>query len=579
MHESFVNEARALAEENMASHQNARHSAAAAHCASLFHTESSQFLLHHLLGGVPASGDAASQMAERCLSAGVPAVPETLQFAKFLAFNSSDTANRLQKECFAYTSTSSSPLDSFANTIQGMIKKMTGFINMVEQYSTPAGIELLEKQINGFAAKAGDDMIKVVMKKLDKVVHEGAPKLQSGINTAIKEVGQKIGAIAGKQVGEPLISALKAPVEEVIGEALEDKEAGVKIGDMLSDVVSAKLGNMTSGVLATKIEDFLNKSVNYGIGHLGDFMDEDKEVGKLSLVEHSEWHQLGGLEGLDEAEALQLDMSGAMASIAGVLSTMVKLLPQATDNLKFAKKEIGECAKIMDSVFEGFETKGPEIFDNIAGLWKMLWTLYWVVLLPMTLGLLYYGFWASGYFGGPQWADVAEGDQEAPPPSTFRDRIGNCCTACSVCMQDFHDTQLCFWSFIIIFEVVCLLIFVISLVLCILAGVRSFMVAGCSQVYLLSDEQVCQETIVVLRQFLETYAVGIPTTPLDQICGVNNLLTCDAMSSKMKASTLHTSFFSFLAAVLSFQMIIESACLHTRARYRREISAIKEDEQ
>merc|ERR1719420_2588602 len=150
----------------------------------------------------------------------------------------------------------------------------------------------------------------------------------------------------------------------------------------------------------------------------------------------------------------------------------------------------------MDSVFANFEVKGPAIFDNIAKLWKAIWTLYFVFLLPMTLGLLYYGFWASGYFGGPKAVAAAD---EIPAPPTMSDRLCICCSACGFCMTNFHDTQLCFWSCIILFEVVCLLIFVISLVLCIFAGLKSFMIAGCSQVYLLSDDTVCQQTVSVLR--------------------------------------------------------------------------------
>jgi hypothetical protein len=148
-------------------------------------------------------------------------------------------------------------------------------------------------------------------------------------------------------------------------------------------------------------------------------------------------------------------------------------------------------------------------------------------------------------------------------------------------MTGCHDTQLCFWSCIILLEVVCLLIFVMSLVLTILAGVQAFMVSGCSQVYLLADDKICLETIKVLKNFQESFYVSDPVLEksLDSVCSNNNLLTCDLISTKMKGSAVHTVVGGFVASVLSFQMIIESACLHTQARYRRTIAAIGKNDE
>merc|ERR1719171_2091559 len=124
---------------------------------------------------------------------------------------------------------------------------------------------------------------------------------------------------------------------------------------------------------------------------------------------------------------MQQDLNGAFDKIASLLRTFLKFLPQATDNLKFAKQEVGEAAKVMDNVFGIFEHKGPAIFDKIGSLYKVLWTLYFVALLPMTLGLLYYGFWASGYFGGPLPAEGSIVDDDGP--RSFMDRCRMCCSA------------------------------------------------------------------------------------------------------------------------------------------------------
>merc|ERR1719491_155376 len=89
--------------------------------------------------------------AERAINSGVPARPETLQFAKWLSWNASDTADRFQHQAFAFQKTSSNAVDSFATQIQGMVKKIQAFIKMMRKYSTPDGIKILEKKVEDFA--------------------------------------------------------------------------------------------------------------------------------------------------------------------------------------------------------------------------------------------------------------------------------------------------------------------------------------------------------------------------------------------------------------------------------------------
>lgn len=271
---------------------------------------------------------------------------------------------------------------------------------------------------------------------------------------------------------------------------------------------------------------------------------------------------------LDEQEAFELQIDGSFSQIASTFRELMNFLPQATDNLKFARQEVGEVAKIMDSVFTNFETKGPAIFEKASESWTLIWTLYFIFLLPMTLGMLPYAFWASGWLGGPGSKDDLH--------ETTDDAKKSCWSACTYCLTGFHDTALCFWSCVILLEIVCLLLFVISILFCVLAGLKEFMVAGCSQVYMLADDKICYETIKVLRDFQSTFYVTSPDTPLEDVCGYNQLLTCNMISEKLKVSGMFTTVFSFLAVIFSFQLIIQSAMLHTRAQWRRKIGEAEE---
>jgi|Transcript_85929 hypothetical protein len=559
--------ARIVAEENMARHLKEKHSVTAARRSALFATDSSKYLLHHLYGGVAPSDSAGSAKAERCVQSGVPALPATLQFAQWLSNNASSTAKRFQHQCMEYAGTSSSTLDSFATQIQGMVKKITSFIKMMEKYSTDTGISSLEQQLKGSTLKMASDMEKVVTKKIQKFVDSTCPKISSAADSALDIVAQKLAAMVTNLTSEPLINAMEGPLEKALGQALNNTEAGNLLAGLLGNVTEKKLANLTNEVLVKQISDFLNKTMYKALDEGIQKMESISEV-EQTMENKSELIAIDTEVSLDEQEAFELEIHGSFSQIASTFRELMNFLPQATDNLKFARQEVGEVAKIMDSVFTNFETKGPAIFEKASESWTLIWTLYFIFLLPMTLGMLPYAFWASGWLGGPGSKDDLH--------ETTDDAKKSCWSACTYCLTGFHDTALCFWSCVILLEIVCLLLFVISILFCVLAGLKEFMVAGCSQVYMLADDKICYETVKVLRDFQSTFYVTSPDTPLEDVCGYNQLLTCNMISEKLKVSGIFTTVFSFLAVIFSFQLIIQSAMLHTRAQWRRKIGEAEE---
>jgi hypothetical protein len=322
-------------------------------------------------------------------------------------------------------------------------------------------------------------------------------------------------------------------------------------------VTRDKLTNLTQGTLGKQIADFLNGSMYKAIdAGIEKFDSSESKAGLIALDSRR----------LDEQEDIQLELDGSLSKIASMFQELMKFLPQATDNLKFARQEVGEVAKVMDSVFTNFEVKGPKIFDEASEAWALVWTLYFIFLLPMTLGFLFYGFWAHGYFGGPA---LSTDEYPVKEPETTCDRLKNCCSACGYCCRGFHDMTLCFWSCVILLEVVSLLLFIISILMCVLAGLKEFMVVGCAQVYMLADPKICYETIKTLRNFQSSFYVTDPNRPLEDVCSYNSLLTCGMIKEKLQLSTIFTTVFSFLAVLFSFQLIVNSAMLHTRARWAR----------
>merc|ERR1719240_1924868 len=136
-----------------------------------------------------------------------------------------------------------------------------------------------------------------------------------------------------------------------------------------------------------------------------------------------------------------------------------------------------------------------------------------------------------------------------------------------------HDTQLCFWSAIIVMQIIVLIIFIVSIILCVLAGVKAFLVGGCAQVYILGDSSVCEDTLGMVKNWLAAFYVKDMDEALNAACPSNNLLTCEMITKKMEQSTILTVTFSFLGTILSLQLLLESATLHEHAKWRRMFNA------
>jgi hypothetical protein len=263
-------------------------------------------------------------------------------------------------------------------------------------------------------------------------------------------------------------------------------------------------------------------------------------------------------------ESTETGLTGFFPQLTQLLLSVQLQLPGVITNLKDARKQISSVSSTLASIFGTFKDNGPPIFDDISVLYQMIWVAYFAFFASLTCGILLYGFWASGWFGGPQ-GSVAE---TYTPPRTMMERCMVCCRSCNTCMKACHDSHLCFWSFCLLMQVFVLIIFVISIVLCIVTGIKSFLSAGCSQIYLLNDLAICSGMLGNIRTFLLSFLTSQPHS-LDVFCSEASLMTCQLITAKFQSSGLAVMIGSVLSAVLSFLLIIESAILHERARWKR----------
>jgi len=287
-----------------------------------------------------------------------------------------------------------------------------------------------------------------------------------------------------------------------------------------------------------------------------------------------------------EGAAVPAKAEGAVASVEGdmlmvfeemstLMHDLMALLPSAVSTVNGARMEVARVAQMMTSIFATFGVLGPEIFNDVSFAYSALWTTYFILLLPLTIGTLFYGMWASGWMGGPQAADwPEETEEEAARPKSFGDCMSTCYSACCICCGKCHDSMMCFWSCVIIYQVIVLVMFIVGILLCMLNGVNLFLNSSCLEIYMLSESDMCLSVLNSVKGFIETFIVD-PLIPLEQTCDAKSLLMCELIGAKMQTSMIYTSIFSFASAIFQYQLVIESAILHERARMRRIVQELQ----
>jgi hypothetical protein len=486
-------------------------------------------------------------------------------------------------------------MDSFATQIQAMVKKIQSFLAMMMTYATPAGIARLEKMLLTFASKGLTKLVGVAMAKITPMMEKAMPELRTVINEAAYGAGRALGAEIAGAVVVPFTKSLTGPLGNVAATIFHNPAAKTLV-DSAAPSIGAMVGNKSEtyieNIVGTEAEKYADIALKDAETYVATKaagvaatipVNAAAPAAKASLadttLEGQEMHHDAatyeglGLSLLDLQDSESEEFGGPVwNTVMLVLKAIQNLIPTATKAVMFANVEVAKAEKVMDSTFAIFEVKGVQIFNSISGVWTMVWSMYFFVFLPLAAFLLYYAFWASGWFGGPQ----PFSGEEIQPPATIYDRLLSVACCCCTCISGCHDHTLCFWSIIIVMQIVVLLFFVISIIMCLIAGIQTFVVAGCSQIYVLASGTACDGVLMKLVDWLATFFIDQPGDIIAGKCHATELTTCELIAGKMSEGAMLTTVFSFLAALLCLQMILDSATLHEMAKYRR-IAATKRD--
>jgi len=242
-----------------------------------------------------------------------------------------------------------------------------------------------------------------------------------------------------------------------------------------------------------------------------------------------------------------------------LLSAFRSALPASIAGLKKARAEVSKAAKVLDSAFTILGVKAPPVFHISSRLYRAVWIGYFSVFSLLTLGVLYFAFYASGYLGASSEGSEAAQVYEAPRDSAGRFRT--CLASCTSCFTT-SDSQLCFWSCILLVEVLWLVMFIVSFALLLVIGVKAFVGAGCAPVYMLGNPSICSEALHLVSAWLGS-STWLGDVSRDDPEG---LLVCKILTQKFGSAVMLAAISNLFAAVFSFMLILESAMMHERKR-------------
>eukprot|EP00927_Polykrikos_kofoidii_P023398 TRINITY_DN21589_c0_g1_i1.p1 TRINITY_DN21589_c0_g1~~TRINITY_DN21589_c0_g1_i1.p1 ORF type:complete len:981 (-),score=197.33 TRINITY_DN21589_c0_g1_i1:76-3018(-) len=264
-------------------------------------------------------------------------------------------------------------------------------------------------------------------------------------------------------------------------------------------------------------------------------------------------------------------------TLLSTLEELAVVLPQVAENLKVARTAVSSVAATLDSVFEVFADMGLPLFLQIASMWRTIWIVYFVLLTLLCLFILYYGFFASGYCGGPKYREQEPERETSLWDMSFCDKLKCCCSACCNCCRDFCEGQFCFWSCLYAGQLFVVLLFILSLVFCIIGGVEAFIGKGCSAINVLNDDDICGNVLVMLNDWVSSFDAGHPELALDDVCGETALTTCKVIEETLTTAAILTVSLSVVGAFFHFQLLIQCAILGEQSRMRRLIDELAKE--
>uniref|UniRef100_A0A7S1B1G2 EF-hand domain-containing protein n=1 Tax=Noctiluca scintillans TaxID=2966 RepID=A0A7S1B1G2_NOCSC len=248
------------------------------------------------------------------------------------------------------------------------------------------------------------------------------------------------------------------------------------------------------------------------------------------------------------------------------LSTLQQVLPLVVDDLRIARTVVTSVASELDDIFGTFSVAALPVFPQLASNYRILWMIYFCCVSVFCPLAVVFACWLAGF----QDNDGTDDRAESTVPSTEGSHATTIFHRRWSLANAFESTNI-FWTAVMLGQVVVVGLFAVSVLLSLLGGSKALITKGCTEIHILSDETVCSEsfaTVVGWLPFLN-----------HRLISCENLLTCRLVSGYLNRSAILTILGSGFAAILSFQLIIESGVKHERAVWLRSMTNKGNDNQ
>lgn len=392
------------------------------------------------------SVNATQTYADQALKSGVPALPESLAFAQELGSNATSRAKDIITKTFDHTSKFIDKLDTVMDDFRGVVEHVKSFLDMVEDWATPAGQERLQVQLQNFSKFGFEKFISYMENNFDIKIDRGP--------LALTEVDQHVR-------------------------------------------------------LSNDIDDWL--------------------------------------------------------ALAEKLLSINKILPLAATTLTQARQTVSSMSGGLGTRFGLLGDKGGALFETIGAHYEFVFATYCAVFFLTAIWFLFYNFWACGWFGGPCAVST---DLPSARPTTLGGRFMSLIDAVHSEIKEANNDHFSFWGMLLFFQTFLLIFYTISNIIVVLTTAYVIVGAGCDAMPLLMHHQPCNSALSALDSWLPSFLPGRPLS----YCTDNELLVCKVMSDGMVLGSKITGFFSLMAVVLTYQLLIDSAVLHERSRWSLALS-------
>lgn len=249
-------------------------------------------------------------------------------------------------------------------------------------------------------------------------------------------------------------------------------------------------------------------------------------------------------------------------SMQGSVRALEAVLPVLIEGLDAARKTSSGLSSMLNTTFTTVKKQAEPNLVKVGTIWEIIWFSFHGVWILLTLGIITFNFWYSGYLGGVKQEDT-EGFE---PPATLSERIRTCCASCNVCMRSaVLNRPLIFWSAMILMNIIVMVNYYVCIALGLYFAIFLLLYGGCYGIYPLNDQTICHGILQHLQSWLSIPGITFP----EGSCVRQDLLTCSFIKVEMWNILCSVVICSFLAAIFSLQLLIESAVLHERARWRQ----------